>query len=232
MPADRASRPKSTIAGLVVGEVYAGDHAEARVLRPLCELATPLADVAQPMPFTVVQSAFDGFFPRGYTRAYWKATYVATLDDEVIEIVASASAERPSPLSVVDTYAMGGAIARVGAEETAFPERSAPFMVTVQGNWTDAGDDDANIAGVRGVWEEVDALGVGSTYLNFSGSHDAEPARAAVGFGLNLERLARIKAQIDPGERVSPQQQHRPLGAADRPAREQGPCSCGLRDGR
>ena len=184
---------------LVVGAVYAGDHAEGMdVLQPLRELATPLADISQPMPFTVVQSAFDGFFPRGQIRAYWKAAYVATLDDEVIEIVARASAERPSPLTFVDTYAMGGAIARVGAEETAFAERSAPFMVTVHGNWTDAGDDDANIAWVRGVWKDIDALGVGSTYLNFSGADDAEPARAAVGFGPNLERLARIKAQYDP----------------------------------
>ena len=120
------------------------------------------------------------------------------MSDELIEIVARASAERPSPLTFIDTYVMGGAIARVGAEETAFAERSAPFMVSVHGNWSDAGDDDANIAWVRGVWKDVDALGVGSTYLNFSGADDAEPARAAVGFGPNLERLARIKAQYDP----------------------------------
>ena len=115
----------------------------------------------------------------------------------MIEIVARASADRPSPLTFIDTYAMGGAIARVGAEETAFAERSAPFLVSVHGNWTDAGDDDANIAWVRDVWKDIDALGLGSTYLNFSGHDDAEPTRAAVGFG-ESQRLARIKAQYDP----------------------------------
>ena len=59
---------------LVVGGVYAGDHAEGMdVLRPLRELAAPLADISQPMPFAAVQSAFDGFFPRGQIRAYWKS---------------------------------------------------------------------------------------------------------------------------------------------------------------
>ena len=59
---------------LVVGAVYAGDHEEGMgVLQPLRELAAPLADISQPMPFTAVQSAFDGFFPRGQIRAYWKA---------------------------------------------------------------------------------------------------------------------------------------------------------------
>ena len=200
MPADPSlPEPVHDRHCLVVGAVYAGDHEEGMgVLQPLRELAAPLADISQPMPFTAVQAAFDGFFPRGQIRAYWKAAYVATLSDELIEIVARASAERPSPLTFVDTYVMGGAIARVGAEETAFAERSAPFMVSVHGNWSDAGDDDANIAWVRGVWKDVDALGVGSTYLNFSGADDAEPARAAVGFGPNLERLARIKAQYDP----------------------------------
>ncbi|MBA2371180.1 MAG: FAD-binding oxidoreductase [Chloroflexi bacterium] len=184
---------------LVVGAVYAGAVEEGvAVLRPLRELAEPLADISQPMPFTAVQSAFDGLFPRGQIRAYWKAAYVATLEDDVIEIVARASAERPSPLTFVDTYAMGGAIARVGADDTAFAERSAPYMVSVHGNWSAANDDEANIAWVRDVWAKVDALGVGSTYLNFSGADDADPSRAAVGFGSNLERLARVKAQYDP----------------------------------
>ncbi len=46
------------------------------VMRPLREFATPLADISQPMPFTVVQSAFDPFFPRGVLRNYWKSVYL------------------------------------------------------------------------------------------------------------------------------------------------------------
>ena len=64
----------------VVGAVYAGDADQGmQVMQPLRELATPLADISQPMPFAVVQSAFDAFFPRGMLRAYWKSAYVTEL---------------------------------------------------------------------------------------------------------------------------------------------------------
>jgi FAD/FMN-containing dehydrogenase len=199
MPADPGlPEPVHDQQCFLVGAVYAGDPEEGMaVLQPLRELATPLADISQAMPFTVVQSAFDGLFPRGKVRAYWKSAYVADLSDEVIEIVARRSAERPSPLTFVDTYAMGGAINRVGVDETAFAQRSAPYMISVHGNWADAQDDEPNIAWIRDAWGEVDKLGLGSTYLNFSGADEAAPSRAAGGFGSNLDRLARIKAQYD-----------------------------------
>jgi FAD/FMN-containing dehydrogenase len=183
----------------LVGAVYAGDPDEGmRVLQPLRELSTPLADISQPMPFTFVQSAFDPFFPRGTLRAYWKSAYVSELSDEVIEIVARRSAERPSDLTFVDVYPMGGEIARIGSDESAFGERAAPYMVAVAGNWTDASDDEANIAWVREVWGEIDTLGTGSTYLNFTGPE--EPAASSVphAFGRNFDRLAEIKARYDP----------------------------------
>ena len=40
---------------------------------------------------------------------------------------------------------MGGAIADVGQEDTAFAERTAPYMVSIDGMWTDPADDDANV---------------------------------------------------------------------------------------
>ena len=73
---------------LVVAAVYAGDAEEGmNALQPLRELATPLADISQPMPYTVVQSAFDGFFPRGQLQAYWKSSYVGDLSDEAIDLI-------------------------------------------------------------------------------------------------------------------------------------------------
>jgi FAD/FMN-containing dehydrogenase len=184
----------------VVGAVYAGDADQGmHVLQPLRELATPLADISQPMPFAVVQSAFDAFFPRGLLRAYWKSAYVPELSDEVIEIVARRSAERPSGLTFVDVYPMGGEVARVGPDESAFGERAAQYMLSVAGNWPDAGDDEANIAWVREAWAEVDALGTGSTYLNFTGPEDPTASSVPHAFGRNIDRLTEVKARYDPG---------------------------------
>ena len=66
-------------------------------------------------------------------------------------------------------FSWGGAINRVGAEETANAERSAQWMVSVDGNWHDPADDDTVITWVRQRWAAIHQLGTGSTYLNFTG---------------------------------------------------------------
>jgi FAD/FMN-containing dehydrogenase len=150
------------------------------------------------MPFSFVQSAFDPFFPRGLLRAYWKSEYVPELSDAVIEIVARSSAERPSDLTFVDVYPMGGEVARIGADDSAFGDRSAPYMVAVACNWAEAADDEANVAWVREVLGELDALGTGSGYSNFSGPEDASASSGRDAFGRNVDRLAELKARYDP----------------------------------
>ena len=53
------------------------------------------------MPYTVLQSAFDPFFPKGRLRYYWKSLYLDELDDEAIDaIVERVAAGRPTPLTL------------------------------------------------------------------------------------------------------------------------------------
>jgi hypothetical protein len=94
---------------------------------------------------------------------------------------------------------MGGAIADVGPEDTAFPERPAPYLVLIDGQWTDARDDAENVAWVRSAFESFQRFGTGSVYLNFTGRADEAP-RAGVdsAFGRNLQRLAEAKKAYDP----------------------------------
>ena len=185
---------------VVVGGVYAGDADEGlSVMQPLRELGTPLADISGPLPFTAVQSAFDPFFVRGTLRSYWKSTFVQELDDDVLDIVVRRAQDRPSPRVFVITFLMGGAINRVGAEETAYSERSANWMVSIDGNWERDIDDDRVIGWVRDAWSEVHRLGTGTTYLNFTGLDDeALDTGVESAFGRNLRRLAEIKARYDP----------------------------------
>ncbi len=174
-----------------------------RALQPLRELGRPLADISQAMPFTVVQSAFDGFFPRGQIRSYWKSLYLADLSDEAIDVMVGMARERPagrSPFELVyfDVFPMGGAVGRVDPAATAFGERSAKYLVAVDGNWTDAADDADSVAWVRRTWSEVNAsFGTGATYLNFSdATRETDPRGTAA--SANRRRLARIKAAYDP----------------------------------
>jgi FAD/FMN-containing dehydrogenase len=184
----------------IIGAVYAGNAEKGmEVMQPLRELASPLADISQPMPFTAVQSAFDPFFPRGVLQSYWKSVYLPELPDEAIELIARKGGERPSPLTFVDTYINGGAMARVPAEDTPLGDRSAPYMVAIACSWEDPADNEANIAWVRETWREISEFGEGG-YLNFTGLDDEDTAApVAAAFGSNLERLAEIKARYDPG---------------------------------
>ena len=185
---------------VIVGGVHAGDPVEGmRLLQPLRELATPLADISQPTPFTAVQSGFDPLFPRETLRAYWKSQYLEALTDEAIEIMASRALDRPAPLTLVNMFHMGGAIEEIGPEETAFAERSAPYMVSIDGMWTDPADDADNVAWVRNAWKAFEPVGTGGVYLNFTGLSDELPdAGVESALGRNLRRLGEVKREYDP----------------------------------
>jgi FAD/FMN-containing dehydrogenase len=185
---------------MIVGGVYAGDvEAGLAEMQPLRELGTVLFDMSGPTPFVGVQTGFDPLFPRDTLRAYWKSQYLDELSDGAIDTIAAAAQDRPAPLTLVNTFHMGGAIASVGEEDTAFATRTSPYMVSIDGMWTEAGDDAANVAWVRSAWGNVGEYGTGEVYLNFTGLAD-EDATAGVdsALGRNLGRLAEIKAKYDP----------------------------------
>jgi FAD/FMN-containing dehydrogenase len=192
--------PVHNQACLVIAGVYAGAADEGmRVMQPLRELGQPLADISQPMPFTAVQSAFDGFFPMGKLHSYWKAQHLPALPDEALAVIADRAKQRPSPLTLVVTFQMGGAINRVGPTETAYAERSAPWMSSIDGNWENAADTTANIAWVRESFRKIAPYSNGMTYTSFTGQADETASTlTANAYGANLDRLRRIKAHYDP----------------------------------
>ena len=185
---------------LVIGGVYVGAPEDGmKVMQPLRELGTPLADISQPMPFGVVQSAFDALFPMGKLQSYWKAQNLVALPDEAIGIIAARANQRPSPLTLVVTFHMGGAINRVGSTDTAYAERSAPWMSSIDGNWENAANNDANVAWVRESFRQIAPYSTGTTYTNFTGQADETAgALAANAYGANMARLKRVKARYDP----------------------------------
>ena len=186
----------------IVGAVHCGPDPDAGMaaLQPLRELGRPLFDMSQPMPYAAVQSAFDPFFPRQALRAYWKSQYLDELTDDAIDAIAGRAADRPGPLTLVNTFRLGGAVHAVGPEDTAFAERSAPFMVSFDAMWPDpAAATPTRSPGSRSAWDEMTKYGNGGVFLNFTGLAD-EPMQSGVAtaFGRNLARLGRVKASYDP----------------------------------
>ena len=105
----------------VVASVYVGDPEEGmRVLQPLRELGTPLADISQPMPWRIVQAAFDAFFQRQEVRTYWKSTSATELPGR---------AHRPDRHERPDPPRSVGNPRRLADRRTGQPRRPRRFRV-------------------------------------------------------------------------------------------------------
>jgi hypothetical protein len=87
---------------------------------------------------------------------------------------------------------------RVGESDTAFGDRSSPILIGVEGNWTEPADDDANIAWVRGIVEDMGRFPGGGAYLNFPGFFEEGEGLIKESHGSNYERLEAVKQAYDP----------------------------------
>jgi FAD/FMN-containing dehydrogenase len=195
-----------------VAGIWAGDPEEGeRATRVLRELATPLLDMSGSVQYLDFQRSLDPFFPAG-VRRYWKALYLDGFSDAAIDTTIEWASDRPSNDTLVIVRHCGGAMSRVGAEETAFGDRSSEWMLSVDSTWHDPAADAANIAYTRAFWDAALPYSNGMTYFNFPGLlEDGETAVRAT-YGANHDRLARIKAAYDPDNRFRLNQNIRPAG--------------------
>jgi FAD/FMN-containing dehydrogenase len=184
--------------GVLVAGVYAGPVPDGEpIVAPLRELAEPLIDLSGPWPWLGLQSGFDALFPSG-ERRYWKSRALAELGEEAIDDVVAFAERRPTAATGITIWHHGGAMNRVGATETAYAGRDEGFLVTAEANWTDSGQDDAAIAWARELWTALDRHSNGGLYVNFPGLGEDPEALARAGYGVNYDRLARVKAKYDP----------------------------------
>ena len=191
--------------------VYDGPAAEGeRATAPLREFGEPLVDFSGRMPYRVLQTLYDGLFPKGRDRCYWKSTYLKRLDDDVIGEIVAQLAKRPSEMTYASVWKFGGAVHRVASEATAFGDRSMPYMLSIDGIWSKSAEDSANIDWVRGFWQIMQPHSTGRLYLNFPGHGEGEDlVRDAFGERA-YARLQAIKREYDPNNLFRMNQNIRP----------------------
>ncbi len=181
---------------LIFAACYAGDMAEGEAaMRDLRALGSPIADVIGPHPFTGWQAAFDPLLTPG-ARNYWKSRDFLALGDGTIGAILEAVGHLPDPQCEVFIAHVGGAMARVASDATAFPQRDSHFTMNVHTRWDDPANDAACISWARGLFEATAADAAPSVYVNFM--PEDEPERLAEAYGGNLDRLREIKARYDP----------------------------------
>jgi FAD/FMN-containing dehydrogenase len=182
------------VAGIV--PCWCGDLQEGEdYLRPLREFGPPLVDAVASVPFPHMQALFDDAFPDG-NQNYWKSTFVRELSDDAIDILVEHANAAPSPLTAIVIELYGGAMARVGPDETAFGHRSADYDVGILSQWTDPADTDRNVAWTRALYDALQPYWSGAFLLNFLDRD--EDAAIRTSFGPNYDRLAALKAKYDP----------------------------------
>jgi FAD/FMN-containing dehydrogenase len=194
LPAAHHGRPGLTIAALHPGPA---DVAE-RELASLRAIGRPLADLTSTTSYLEAQSFFDEDYPAHELRYYWKSRYLTGLDDDAIRRLVDLNERAPSHHSTLDLWQIGGAMARVPADATAFGDRSAPYLLGIEANWEDAADDEANLAWAREAYATMDPHASDRQYLNFPGFHEEGERAMRATFGANYDRLVEAKTTYDP----------------------------------
>ncbi|TIT15418.1 MAG: FAD-dependent oxidoreductase, partial [Mesorhizobium sp.] len=181
---------------LVLAMCYCGDLQEGeKATQRLRAIGTPIADVVGPNPFTGWEQAFDPLLTPG-ARNYWKSHDFTELSDSAIEVVTAAIPKLPGPECEIFFAHIGGAASRVAADATAFPQRSAHYVMNVHARWRESEMDRACIDWARGVYEAASPYAAGTAYVNFMPGDEVDRVEAA--YGGNYRRLLEIKQRYDP----------------------------------
>lgn len=185
--------PLCAIAVCYVGPLETGEQ----ILGPVRSFGRPAADTVRPMSYLEIQSMFDPGFPFGRLN-YWKSSVLPELSDEAIDMLVAQSATVPSPLSAWALEPFGGALGRVGADETAFPHRRALYSLVIVGMWTDPAESTTQVRWTREFWSAMQPFSSEAVYVNYLDTDDADRVPAAYG-AATYQRLRLVKEKYDPG---------------------------------
>jgi FAD/FMN-containing dehydrogenase len=164
------------------------------VVLPLRQFGPPIADLVGPTAYRELQLLNDPLFPSGVCQ-YWKSTYLPGLEDDAIDTVIDHFSTVSSPLTGVVIEHLGGAVARVGPEETAFGHRGGAYDLLITSLWTDPAESERHIQWTRGFWEAMQPYSTGGTYVNYLDA--GRPTDTAYN-AHTYRRLVALKRQYDP----------------------------------
>jgi FAD/FMN-containing dehydrogenase len=175
-----------------VGNLDAGE----RALAPLRAFGSPLADTVAPIGYLDQQAIMTAGFPHGRLN-YWKSGLAREITDDAIDVLNEYAATIPSPFSAIAIADTHGAYSRVGAEETAYSHRDAPYDLVILSSWEDAAASDRNVAWTRELHAAIAPhLGSGVYVNDLDRDETEERIRSA--YGVNYERLVALKTRYDP----------------------------------
>jgi hypothetical protein len=172
-----------------VGELEAAE----RAIAPFRALATPLADLVHPMRYPEIYPPED---PDYHPTAVSRTLFIDHVDRPVAALILDRLAASDATMRAAQLRVLGGAIARVPADDTAYAHRDGKIMVNVAVFYDGPDDKPRREAWVTEFADDLDQGDEGA-YVNFVGDEGVERVHAAYP-GATWDRLAAIKARYDP----------------------------------
>jgi hypothetical protein len=191
VPAELRGRPVASNSLVWTGDPEAGRPYLERAL----SMCSPDSVSSKIVPFMNLQTMADSVFPHG-RRYYTKSGYFTYLGDSVIDRLVEAVAAIPSPETQIELAYLGGAAARMAANETAFGDRSAPFIMNLLANWSEASADVGNISWIRGLFNKLRPAMKPGVYVNFMSGDEQD--RVPEAYQERWDRMVAIKTHYDP----------------------------------
>lgn len=181
---------------VVLAIFYAGDVAEGKeLIEPLRSFGDPHGEHLGVQPYVEWQQAFDPLLTPG-ARNYWKSHNFTELSEGALDSMIEFAGRLPSPQCEIFLGLISGAPNRVPAKAMAYGHREAKFVLNVHGRWDNAAQDDTCIAWAREFFKASAPYASAGAYVNFMTEEESD--RVAAAYGLNYDRLVRIKKQYDP----------------------------------
>jgi FAD/FMN-containing dehydrogenase len=191
---------------------YADDVEEGKRLIPsITGGLPPIAEFVEVLPYVQLQRAADDAQRHGL-RQYARSHFIRATSDELIEAVISRGGAEPSFAGNGSIGQLGGAISRVGPDDSAFSGRDALYDFVVGSTWEDASVDSERLAAARAYGDSILPLSTGKSYVNAIEDGEVDKVRAAFG-AANYDRLVAVKDRYDPGNVFHLNQNVRPSGA-------------------
>jgi FAD/FMN-containing dehydrogenase len=174
--------------------VYAGEASEGeRVIAPFRALATPIADMVKPMQYPEIYPPEQGDY---HPMAASRTMFLDHIDRSVADTILKHLKSSTGMMAVAQLRALGGAMARVPIDATAFAHRKSRIMVnvaTLYGQPEEKATHEAWVTDFAAALQQGDDRG----YVNFMGEDGAARIRAAYP-GRTWDRLQEIKTRYDP----------------------------------
>jgi FAD/FMN-containing dehydrogenase len=174
--------------------VYSGDaEAGERAIAPIRALATPLADMVRPVRYPQMYEGPEGPVP---ARMAGTNVLVDALAPAAAEAILEHLGTATAPMAAAQIRVLGGAMARVPDDATAFGYRGAGMMVNVAAMYQNLDDGPKHEAWATSLTTALSG-GTSAAYVGFLGDEGEEGVRRAYP-PATLERLAEVKRQYDP----------------------------------